>query len=194
MLALLPRHLPSWADLLEDIGNPAPDKLAKAMGVTVRSIRRWKAAGKAPLPVMLALYWVTRWGQSEASTRADWTLEVHRQLAEALKRDNDELRAQLAAIGQISDFGSANDPSPAVPARPADSPATARPTLRPDPLTADLWLTEAELRDLLTQALHRAHGFAAARRTAVLPSAAARETAEVSQGEPVEPTTVHRAA
>lgn len=65
MLHRIPRHLPHFADLRADLGNPHPAHLAAALGVDESTVRRWVKTGQCPRPAALALFWLTRWGASE---------------------------------------------------------------------------------------------------------------------------------
>lgn len=84
-LARLPRHLPSLAQLLTDLGNPTNEAIAKALGVSVVSVRRWKRT-QAPRPAMLALWWLgwdgyLEWDelQRQRYDLARWSLALQRQ-------------------------------------------------------------------------------------------------------------------
>lgn len=111
MLILIPKSVPSLALLLEDLGNPAPAKVAKALGVSLRTVQRWVAIGEAPRAAMLALFWVTRWGQSAVDAETYNCNQMHAQMARALRDEVAELTGLLAKVGRIADFGSANDPA-----------------------------------------------------------------------------------
>jgi hypothetical protein len=84
---------------------------------------------EAPRAVMLALFWLTSWGQQWANVDAFNDAQAQRQLANAFRRRNDELEKQIAHLARIADFGAANDPSPsALLRRPEIEPARARPS------------------------------------------------------------------
>jgi len=76
-----PRQLPHWETMLGDV-PASPSHVAKHLGLSARTIARYTAAGQAPRPVVLALFWETRWGISTAETTAEnamnemqrWTL------------------------------------------------------------------------------------------------------------------------
>ena len=83
----MPRTVPVWDAILEDLGRPPPARLARVLGVGRTTVYRWNAAGHAPRPVLLALFWLTRWGRSAVNTQAV----------------NDAVMAvQLAHLSQIS--------------------------------------------------------------------------------------------
>lgn len=103
-----PRHLPSLEMLLADVRVPRKD-LARHLGVNERTIRAWVAAGTAPRPVLLALYWETRWGQDNAIADAHNTIQVHRRHAESLARELQRVSMQNMRLAGLVD-DSANSP------------------------------------------------------------------------------------
>jgi hypothetical protein len=125
MLHLLPKKTPPLNMLLENIGNPSAKRIAKALKVSERTVRRWLAAGIAPHTAMLSLFWISRWGWSDVNAEAVWVADLHMGMAKAYKRERDQLREQLSQLGRIGEFGSANDPAPDVlPGKPANQPPT----------------------------------------------------------------------
>lgn len=116
MLRRLPMHMPALSLMLEDIGKPAPEALARALDVSVTTVRRWIAEDQAPQPVLLALYWITKWGASAVDANAHNDAVASAGLARALRSEVDALRARLEKFGRIADFGSANDPASSAPA------------------------------------------------------------------------------
>jgi hypothetical protein len=123
-LAFLPRHTPDLASMLADIGQPSVQALAVAFGVDRKTARRWVNEDAAPRAVRLALFYVTSWGRSDVHCRAENDARAQAALAFALRAELDRANAQLARLGQIGDFGSANDPARQVASRP---PAPAAP-------------------------------------------------------------------
>ncbi|RVU46109.1 hypothetical protein [Rubrivivax rivuli] len=111
MLNRLPHQMPPLAVMLEDLGQPTTAQLGRALGVTERTARRWVAAGHAPRPAMLALFWVTRWGQSVVDADAHNQATTYAALARALRADNDALQADLARVLALADTGAANSAS-----------------------------------------------------------------------------------
>lgn len=109
--------------MLDDIGRPKPRDLARALGVSQRTVSRWIAADSAPTPVLQALFWLTRWGQSSVNADAHNAATMHAAMVGALRREIDVLRASLERLGRIADFGAANDPAPDVPTH-ANTPAS----------------------------------------------------------------------
>jgi len=114
-----PTQLPGLLAILDDIGNPTPPMLARALGVSPAAVRRWIQHDQAPRPVMLALFWVTRWGLSLADAEAINLARLRSDEAAAWRRDALAMRDELARVLAVGDFGCANDSSLAMPPRPA---------------------------------------------------------------------------
>lgn len=114
MLIRLPRHLPTLHALLADLGYPKPAELAEALDVHPRTVRRWMLAGEAPRPVLLALFWVSRWGQSAMECDIYNDVMLRLGIARSLAEESERLAGRMAHLAGIADFGSANDPMPVV--------------------------------------------------------------------------------
>lgn len=112
-----PRQLPPLDALLSDLGQPGADVIARALGVTSRTVRRWLADGQAPRPAMLALFWESTYGRSQATADAHNAAMWARGEAAALKRENATLAARVAYLERVGQFGSANAPTLAPPPR-----------------------------------------------------------------------------
>ena len=55
-----PRHAPPWRLMLENLCQLPPARVARVLGLSVRSVQRYNAAGDAPPRVVcLALFWMT---------------------------------------------------------------------------------------------------------------------------------------
>ena len=57
-------HLPHIHTILDSIGNDRA--VAKKLGLSEATIRRYRKTGQAPKPVMYALFWETPWGRETA--------------------------------------------------------------------------------------------------------------------------------
>jgi len=114
MLNRIPRHLPDLSTMLEDIGNPKTEALARALGVSPSTARRWIAAGSAPTPVMQAIFWLTSWGQNAVHCEAHNAAIMHASMTRLLRIELAEMTARLQHIEGLADFGSANDPAEAI--------------------------------------------------------------------------------
>lgn len=56
--------------MLDDLGNPSTKRLARALRVSQSTARRWIAQDGAPYPVLLAVFWLTRWGRESVALDA----------------------------------------------------------------------------------------------------------------------------
>lgn len=106
-----PRQIPPPSVLLADIGQPPPAVIARALGVSLRTVYGWKAADQCPRPAHLAMFWESRWGQSVANAEAINGERFARGLVQALERENATLRARVAYLERVGSFGSANAPT-----------------------------------------------------------------------------------
>jgi hypothetical protein len=104
-------HFPTFRAMVADLGHPSARVLARALGVHARTVERWTAADKAPRAPMLALWWLTSWGQSELSCELHNRATAYAGHIEAVKRENDALRRELARVLSAGDFGCSNAPS-----------------------------------------------------------------------------------
>jgi hypothetical protein len=114
MLNRLPRQMPPLSWMLDDIGNPKPRDLARALGVSERTAKGWIARDEAPTPALLALFWLTRWGQQAVDAEAHNATCMHATMVALLRGELAELNVRLQRLGRIADFGSANDPAEAI--------------------------------------------------------------------------------
>lgn len=116
-LLRVPRRVPALSLILENLGDPSPSVVAKALGVHFRTVERWKREGRAPRPALLALYYSTTWGRSDVNCQAENDASMYFAYAASLRAELDEAKAQLARLGQVGEFGSANDPAQGVPTK-----------------------------------------------------------------------------
>lgn len=83
--------------MLEDLPANVP-QIARHLGLATSTIERYRAAGQAPRPVMLAMFWETRWGRSAADCEAaNWGAVYYRK-ALGLERENKVLKRQIAQL------------------------------------------------------------------------------------------------
>lgn len=106
-----PAQLPSFEQLLTDLGHPDAPTLARFLDVSIRTVYGWKKAGACPRPVRLALFYESTWGQSLVATDAANGAMYARNLAASLEREAGALRARIARLEKIADFGAANAPT-----------------------------------------------------------------------------------
>ena len=114
MLNRLPKLCMPLSVLLDDIGSPKARELARVFRVPEKTAAKWLRDDDAPAAVMLALFWLTRWGHSAVHCEAHNAAILHAGIAAGLRCEVDSLTAKLANLGRIADFGSANDPAPGV--------------------------------------------------------------------------------
>lgn len=92
MLNRLPRHTPDLHQILAEIGRPSAADVAQALGVSRRTVERWKRNG-APRIALLALWWLSQEGHST------WDAEMHNRTNLALGTA-EALRAEVARLRQ----------------------------------------------------------------------------------------------
>ena len=102
--------MPPLSFVLDDIGNPTAADLARAFNVSERTVRRWITADQAPRPVMLALWWLTRWGASQANADAHNAATLHAARARALDDENQALKRELSRVLALNKTGASNAP------------------------------------------------------------------------------------
>lgn len=91
----MPRAIPVWATILDDLGRPPADRIAKALGVGRTTVFRWTADDSAPRVACLALFWLTRWGRSQINAQATRDAVTAVSLVRALSEERDRLARQL---------------------------------------------------------------------------------------------------
>ena len=104
--------LPPFTFMLEDLPVRRP-VVARHLGISDRTLERYAATQQAPRPVMLALFWETRWGRSAADVEVHNRASVHRQHANGLAKENAALRRRIQALENElarADTGAANLP------------------------------------------------------------------------------------
>ena len=89
----MPRTVPLWDTILDDLGRPPPCALGRALGVGRATIYRWNASGHAPRTALLALFWLTRWGRSTVNAQAVNDALMAVQLARSYREECNKLRA-----------------------------------------------------------------------------------------------------
>ncbi len=111
MLSLLPSPagLPPLSLILADLGQPTPQAIATALGVSVAAARRWVRDDCAPRTVLLSLFWLTRWGRSDVHCRAENDARMQAGLARCLAEQVKAHEDRLGRLLRIADFGCAND-------------------------------------------------------------------------------------
>lgn len=90
--------------MLDDV--PAtPEQIARHLGITTKTLQRYRVADIAPPAVRLALFWETRWGRSAADAEAHQFGQVHYRHAKTLEAANARLLARIAQLEAERDAG-----------------------------------------------------------------------------------------
>lgn len=105
-----PVSLPYWHTIMDDLGRPPAHRVAKVLGIGVRTVYRYHQAGHAPRSVLLALFWLTSWGRNAVYTQAWNDAQVALGYVGALRADIARLEAQVAHLAALGHTGAANDP------------------------------------------------------------------------------------
>jgi hypothetical protein len=105
-----PTQTPPVDVMLDDLPTRDQARIARHLGVSARTLARWRASGNAPRLAHLALFWETRWGLSVVHCDAVNGERIALALARSLERERDELHARLDRVLELADFGAANAP------------------------------------------------------------------------------------
>lgn len=105
-----PKALPIWQAILDDLGDPSARRVARALGVSVRTVYRWNAAQEAPRCAVLALFWLTRWGRSQVDAQAANDAAMACSYVETLTREVERLEIELRHVHALNASGAANQP------------------------------------------------------------------------------------
>jgi hypothetical protein len=104
-----PAQTPHISTLLDDMPTRDLRRVARHLGLTAPTLRRYARTGNAPRVVHLALFWESRWGLSVLDCEIVNRERVLRGQADALGRENKALKAQLSRLAALAN-GAANDP------------------------------------------------------------------------------------
>ena len=104
-------HTPPLSFLLDDIFERDLSKVAKFLGVTPQTLKRWQRTDDAPRAALLALFYESRWGYSLMYTTAYNSEKNARQWCNSLTRENAALRLRIERLERLGDFGAANRPT-----------------------------------------------------------------------------------
>jgi transcriptional regulator with XRE-family HTH domain len=103
-------HTPPLSYLLDYLFTRDLHQVARYLGVTVATLKRWKSTDDAPRAALLALFYESRWGYSLMYTTAHNEALFARQELEGLKREKAALLLRIARLEATGDFGAANAP------------------------------------------------------------------------------------
>lgn len=110
MRNLAPRHLPDLHTILRDLGNPHASQIAKHLGVNVRTVYAWKAKNDAPRPALLALFWLSSYGQSALYCDLYNGYRMQKSLTDMLRKENTTLREMAAKKAPEGAFSVPHEP------------------------------------------------------------------------------------
>ena len=105
-----PKTLPAWQSMLDDLGRPPPKRVARVLGVGVRTVYRYNRDGHVPRAVLLALFWLTSWGRSAVHAQAWNDAQVAVGYVDALQREVARLQGTVDRLQALGHSGAANDP------------------------------------------------------------------------------------
>lgn len=108
-----PGQLPPLSLLLDDLPTRCARKIARHLGISTRTLKRYQVEDQAPRVVLLALFFETRWGRSLMDSELEHRHRLHMGYIEALKRENAQLRVQISRLVELVDsgnYGAANAP------------------------------------------------------------------------------------
>lgn len=105
-----PTALPIWQSIRDDLGDPPVHRIARTLGVSIRTVYRWNATQEAPRCAVLALFWLTRWGQSLVNANAVNDAVLACTYLSAIQAELAEAREQLGHVLKLNQTGAANDP------------------------------------------------------------------------------------
>lgn len=89
------------------------DQVARLLDISTVTLNRYRKADQAPRPIMLALFWETRWGRSAADTEAANYGAVYYRQAKGLEREIQRMAGVIYRLElEISEGGqgAANSP------------------------------------------------------------------------------------
>jgi len=92
-----PTQIPPLWLMLEDIPF-SYKQIASYLGISVRTLERYRNADSAPKSVLMALFWETKWGLSLVNSQAVNEAMYMRGLAHSLTDQLDESRKQIELL------------------------------------------------------------------------------------------------
>ncbi len=105
-----PTKTPSISILLDDLPTTDLKRVARHLGLSVATIKRYAQTNNAPRLVHLALFWETSWGLSRLDCDI-WNRDSLRlQTIRILQDENAALRQKIVHLVKSGHFGAANDP------------------------------------------------------------------------------------
>ena len=112
-----PSSVPIWQLLMDDLCQPPPARVARVLGLGVRTVQRYNATGYAPRHVCLAVFWLTSWGRQSVHAQAHNDAVLMVGYVNGLRSQVDALEGHVSHLMSIGDFGCANQPADDQPSR-----------------------------------------------------------------------------
>ncbi|MGJ7497838.1 hypothetical protein ACSFA8_22535 [Variovorax sp. RT4R15] len=106
-LAPSPARLPPFSFLLSDQTEPQK-KVARHLGVSLRTLQRYKARGNAPRAVYLALWFESRWGMSALHEKAFNEAQHARAWVASMERECERLHRVIRVLEAANEKPAAN--------------------------------------------------------------------------------------
>ena len=104
-----PSSLPIWHTIIDDLGNPPPARVARVLGLGLRTVYRYNQTGEAPKVALLALFWLTRWGRSAVHVQATNDAILACGYVESLRAEVRRMEGNVRQLAALA-TGAANDP------------------------------------------------------------------------------------
>lgn len=98
----MPRDIPVWDLIVNDLGRPPPERIARALAVSRSTVFRWQAAHSAPRAACIALFWLTRWGRSAVDAQATRDAQLAVSYARSLAEERLQLIAQVRQLEETN--------------------------------------------------------------------------------------------
>jgi len=103
-------RVPPLSFFLADQIDP-PQRIARHLGVSLRTLQRYAASGNAPRAVYLALWFESNWGLSTLHAQAVNEAQHARARVASLERECERLRGVVRAYEQAQTQPAANAPA-----------------------------------------------------------------------------------
>lgn len=99
-----PANLPHVLTMLNSIGSDSA--VAKHLGLTLGTVKKYRKLGQAPRTVMLSLFWETPWGISVIDSALQNEARLSYSRSAILERENQALRHQIEVLEALVSQGS----------------------------------------------------------------------------------------
>lgn len=93
-----PTLIPAFSTLVDDLVTRDFKKIARHLGITPDTLKKWYQSDSAPRMAYLAIFWETRWGLSIIDCHITNRDRLRLGLIDALKCENKTLKLQIAEL------------------------------------------------------------------------------------------------